>query len=429
MVKMDNLYIKSLPGADTIFRKTFENGSTFLAYPNPTSPAVFFRGLLPVGSLSDPAGKSGLANLLAAMLSTGTVKHNFQELNNLIESCGASISISSGSLATLFSGQCLKEDLPLILGLLLEMLSQPAFPQTHLERLKQQLSVVFKMQAQSTEEMAAQAFDRLYYRGHPYAIPELGLPKTISTISQDDLQEFHRRYFGPRGMVFTISGGMDSEKTAELFNQIFSTWEKPNQAEQIALPEWQPHKQALREHISIPEKSQSNLIVGTNAPNALNPDRQICALGNNILGQFGMMGRIGESVRERSGLAYYAGSSLESGIGPSTWKVNAGVNPNNLDKAIEKIIDELKRFTNEPVSREELDDVKTQTIGQIPLSLESNAGLASFLLGMQRYNRDLNYLRNLPETIEKITAQMILEEAQKYWRLDQLIITSAGSTK
>lgn len=426
---MDNLYIKSLPGADTIFRKTFDNGSTFLAYPNPTSPAVFFRGLLPVGSLSDPAEKSGLANLLAAMLSTGTLKHNFQELNNQIESCGASISISSGSLATLFSGQCLKEDLPLVLGLLLEMLSQPSFPQAHFERLKQQLSVVFKMQAQSTEEMAAQAFDRLYYRGHPYAIPELGVPETVSSISLDDLHEFHKRYFGPRGMVFTISGGMDSEKTAELFNQIFSTWENPNQAEQIALPEWQPHRQAMRDHISLPEKSQSNLIVGTSAPNGLSPNLQTCSLGNNILGQFGMMGRIGEAVRERSGLAYHASSALESGLGPSTWKVYAGVNPNNLDKAINKIIDELKRFTNEPVSREELEDVKSQTIGQIPLSLESNAGLASFLLGLQRYNRDLNYLRNLPEIIEKISAQMILEEAQIYWRLDQLVITSAGSTK
>ena len=426
---MDNLYIKSLPGADTIFRKTFDNGSTFLAYPNPTSPAVFFRGLLPVGSLSDPAEKSGLANLLAAMLSTGTLKHNFQELNNQIESCGASISISSGSLATLFSGQCLKEDLPLVLGLLLEMLSQPSFPQANFERLKHQLSVVFKMQAQSTEEMAAQAFDRLYYRGHPYAIPELGVPETVSSISLDDLHEFHKRYFGPRGMVFTISGGMDSEKTAELFNQIFSTWENPNQAEQIALPEWQPHRQAMRDHISLPEKSQSNLIVGTSAPNGLSPNLQTCSLGNNILGQFGMMGRIGEAVRERSGLAYHASSALESGLGPSTWKVYAGVNPNNLDKAINKIIDELKRFTNEPVSREELEDVKSQTIGQIPLSLESNAGLASFLLGLQRYNRDLNYLRNLPEIIEKISAQMILEEAQIYWRLDQLVITSAGSTK
>lgn len=426
---MDSLDTKSLPGSDTIFRKTFDNGSTFLAYPNPTSPAVFFRGLLPVGSLSDPTRKNGLANLLTAMLSTGTVKHNFQELNNLIESCGASISFSAGSLATLFSGQCLKEDLLLILELLLEMLSQPAFPQKHLERLKQQLSVVFKMQAQSTEEMAAQAFDRIYYRGHPYAIPELGFPETISSISLDDLKEFHSRYFGPRGMILTISGGMDSEKTAELFNQIFSSWEKPNQAKQIALPEWQPHQQAMREHISIPEKSQSNLLIGTNAPNGLNPERQTSALGNNILGQFGMMGRIGESVRERSGLAYYAGSSIESGLGPSTWKVYAGVNPNNLEKAINKIIDELKRFTNEPVSREELDDVKSQTIGQIPLSLESNAGLASFLLSLQRYNRDLNYLRDLPETIEKITAQMILEDAQKYWRLDQLVITSAGRTK
>ncbi|NLC29911.1 MAG: insulinase family protein, partial [Chloroflexi bacterium] len=189
----------ALPGSDTIFRKRFPNGSTFLAYPNSTSPAVFFRGYLPVGSLSDPAGKNGLANFNAGMLSTGTKQHEFRQLHRLLESCGASISISAGALATVFSGQCLKEDLPLILALLMQMLSEPTFPQAHFERLQQQLMTVFRIQSQDTTEMASQAFDRLYYRDHPYAHPELGYPQTVSTICREDLLEFHANYFGPEG--------------------------------------------------------------------------------------------------------------------------------------------------------------------------------------------------------------------------------------
>lgn len=416
----------TLPGSDSIFRKSLQNNGTFLAYPNPTSPAVYFRGYLPVGSLSEPEGKNGLSNLHAAMLSTGTEKLEFRQLNTLIESCGASISISSGYLSTVFSGQCLKEDLPLILGILLEMLSQPTFPQAHFERLHHQLATIFKIQSQDTDEMAAQAFDRLYYRGHPYAHPEIGYPHTVSTISREDLQTFHDTAFGPNGLVVAFAGGMDTEKTANLFEQTFSSWSVPQQKLQADLPDWQPHGEAFREHVNIPEKSQSDLIIGTSAPKGMSEDYQVCALGNSILGQFGMMGRIGESVRERSGLAYYAGSSLEIGIGPTCWKVSAGVNPENLDKAMQKIKDELKRFTNEPVTQAELSEVKEQALGQIPLSLESNVGIVRFLLSLQRFGLSLDYLRELPSILEAVSAEKILACAQKHWDLDRLVITSAG---
>lgn len=416
----------SLPGSDNIFRKNFSNGSTLLAYPNPTSPAVYFRGYLPVGSLSDPTGKNGLASLHAAMLLTGTQRHEFRELHTLIESCGASLSISSGHLSTIFSGQCLKEDLPLILGLLLEILSQPSFPQAHFERLKQQLATIFKIQLQDTEEMASQAFDRLYYRGHPYADPEIGYAQTVANIKLEDLQTFHTRYLGPDGMVIAFSGGMDSEKAADLFQQIFSAWNPTHQQKQTNLPIWQPHREALREHISIAEKSQTNVIIGTSAPIAMSEEYHVCSLGDSILGQFGMMGRIGESVREHSGLAYYAASSLESGIGPSCWKVFAGVNPNNLEKAIVKIKEELKRFISEPVTEKELSDVRQQALGRLPISLESNAGIARLLISLQRYNLSLDYLRELPAVLESVSTEDILACAQKYWGLDKLVITSAG---
>lgn len=416
----------ALPGSDTIFRKFFQNSNTLLAYPNPTSPAVYFRGYLPVGSLSDPVGKNGLSSFHAAMLSTGTRQHEFRQLHTLIESCGASISISSGYLSTVFSGQCLKEDLPFILGILLEMLSQPTFPQSHFERLQQQLATIFKIQSQDTDEMASQAFDRLYFRGHPYAHPEIGYPYTVSKFSREDLQAFHTQKFGPNGLVIAFAGGMESEKTADLFEQIFSNWSVPNQETQADLPAWQPHGEALSDHITIPEKSQSDLIIGTSAPTGMSEEYQVCALGNSILGQFGMMGRIGESVRERSGLAYYAGSSLEVGLGPSTWKVTAGVNPDNLEKAMRKIKEELKRFINEPVTQEELSDVKEQALGHLPISLESNAGIVRYLLSLQRFELSLDYLRELPAILEAVKAEDILACAQKHWDLDRLVITSAG---
>lgn len=421
---MANSY--QLPGKESIFRQSCAEGTTLLAYPNPTSPAVFFRGYLPVGALSDPVGKEGLANLNAAMLSTGTLNHDFRAFHQQIESIGASLSVSAGNLSTLFGGQCLKEDLPRMLDLLLEMLSQPAFPENHFERLRQQLLTVLRINAQNTEEMAAQTFDRLYYRGHPFGRPLLGNQSSVENVTLADLREFHQTYFGPKGLVLAISGGIDPIPTRELFEEKISGWQVRGQKCQADLPPFEPPNQPAREHFLIRGKSQSDLIIGTQAPQTGGEGFFASLLGNNILGQFGMMGRIGESVREKSGLAYVAGSSLETGLGPVCWRVFAGVNPQNLNEAITKIIAELQRFINEPVTPQELDDVRSQTLGHLPLSFETNSGIVRYLLNLQRYNLDLDFLKTLPQKLAEITPEEILEQARRYWDLDKLIIASAG---
>jgi zinc protease len=139
-----------------------------------------------------------------------------------------------------------------------------------------------------------------------------------------------------------------------------------------------------------------------------------------------MMGRIGKSLREKAGLAYEVSSHLGAGIGPTVWKIVAGVNPENLEKAIMLLKQELLRFTSELVTQQELQDVKTQALGRLPLSLETNAGIASILVSIERYSYGLDHLRQLPGIIESVTADEILEAAQRYWDLDKLVITSAG---
>jgi zinc protease len=113
-------------------------------------------------------------------------------------------------------------------------------------------------------------------------------------------------------------------------------------------------------------------------------------------------------------------------LGPTTWQVFAGVNPKNLKKAIALILEELKRFSTELVSEEELADVRSALVGRLPLSLETNAGTASALLNLERYQRDLDYIRQLPGKFAAITREDILRVAQTYWQLDNLVIASAG---
>src|SRR6185369_4326131 len=159
------------------------------------------------------------------------------------------------------------------------------------------------------------------------------------------------------------------------------------------------------------------------------PEFMSALIGNSVLGQFGMMGRIGDVVREKSGLAYYAGSSWNAGIGPGSWEVSAGVNPQNVKKASELIVSELKRFVDEGVTADELADVQANFIGRLPLSLESNGGVANALLNIERHNLGLDYYLRYESLIRAVTPERVLETARKYLDLEKLAIATAGPKK
>jgi zinc protease len=150
------------------------------------------------------------------------------------------------------------------------------------------------------------------------------------------------------------------------------------------------------------------------------------SLGNNILGQFGLMGRIGDVVREKAGLAYYAGSSLSAGQGPGSWEVSAGVNPQNVRKATDLIVSELKRFVDEGVTADELADSRTNYIGRLPLSLESNNGVAGALLNIERFELGLDYYRRYSNLVSEVTTEGVLNAARKFIDPDRLAIAVAG---
>lgn len=99
----------------------------------------------------------------------------------------------------------------------------------------------------------------------------------------------------------------------------------------------------------------------------------------------------------------------------------------NVEKAIDLILKELRRFTREPVSQQELEDSQANYIGRLPLSLESNAGVANAILNLERFSLGLDYYQRYPERIEAITIEQVLQTAQRYIDPEKLIIVSAGT--
>jgi zinc protease len=139
-----------------------------------------------------------------------------------------------------------------------------------------------------------------------------------------------------------------------------------------------------------------------------------------------MYGRIGSQVREAAGLAYYAFSSIAGGPGPGAWKAVAGVNPANVEFAIDLIRDEFRKFLTDGVTLEELSDNQANFIGSLPLQLESNEGVAGALIHLERYDLELDYYQQYPELIASITRKQVLESARRFLSPDNLVVVVAG---
>jgi zinc protease len=418
--------INSLPGPDDIHREVLPNGVTVLARPNFNSPSVVIAGYFEAGALFDPDEKLGLAEYTTIALMRGTKTRTFDEIYQALESVGASLGFNTGVHKSGFNGRSLSEDLPLLLDLLSESLTEPVFPKTEIEKLRSQLLTGLAIRAEDTGDMASMVFDKILFKDHPYSRPEDGYPETIQNVKRNDLVKFHREHYGPRGMVVAIVGAVKPEDAVRQVKRALGSWQAKGQKETPELPPLKALKKTVSKHHRIAGKSQSDLIIGTNGPLRRDPEFMPASIGNNILGQFGMMGRIGDVVREKSGLAYYAYSSLSAGLGPGSWEVNAGVNPQNVKKASDLIVDELKRFVQEGVTADELADTKANFIGRLPLSLESNGGVANALLNIERHDLGLDYYRRYKDLVNEVTADDILNTARKFIDIDKLAIAVAG---
>jgi zinc protease len=227
-------------------------------------------------------------------------------------------------------------------------------------------------------------------------------------------------------MVISVVGAVEPEVVVEKVERLLGEWENPDQPKFIELPPVPAPAEPLKRKELIPGKFQADVVAGVTGPDRRAEDFLPAALGNNILGVFGMMGRVGEAVREEAGLAYYAYSSLSGGMGPGPWYVSAGVDPKNVDQALELVNQEVERFASQLVSPDELADSQSNFIGRLPLSLESNSGMASAILNLERYDLGLDYYRRYPDLVRAVTSEDVLEAARHYWSPERLGVGVAG---
>lgn len=416
----------SLPGPENITRRELPNGVIVLARENFSSHSVVVDADLRAGALWHGRDVAGLADFTGSALMRGTERLAFAEIYEQIESVGASLSVSAGTHTSGFYIKSLAEDLDLMLGLAADALRRPVFPEREVERLRGEILTRLQITANDTRDRALEAFYELAYPDHPYGIVEEGYPETVKALTRQQLIDFHKTHFGPRGMVVVVVGAVTVDKAVDLVARHFGDWTNPAQPPEPVLPALAPITAPRRTHVSLAGKAQADVVLGVPGPARSHPLFLQARLANNILGVFGMGGRIGNQVREKNGLAYYAACNLAGGYGPGPWYAYAGVNPDNVERAVGLMQREIKRFLTRKVTPQEIDDNKAQFIGRLPLGLETNEGVASTISSMELFDLGLDYLVRFPAMFKAITRDDVLTAAREFLSAENYVLATAG---
>jgi zinc protease len=178
--------------------------------------------------------------------------------------------------------------------------------------------------------------------------------------------------------------------------------------------------------IHMPGKAQSDIAYGFTTISRLDPRFYAYAIMNNILGQFGLGGRLADNIRERQGMAYYAFSSFDPSFGEAPLVVRAGVDPNNVQRALEAIDMEVRLLGEEGPTEAEIEETRAYLIGSIPRLLETNYRVATFLQNCEQFGLGMDFDRRLPGLIQGVGTDEVRSAASDVLSPERAAVAVAG---
>ena len=388
------------------------------------SDVAVFQMRLMAGSALD-GDLPGLGRFTTSMLSRGSAGKNLETIADELDSLGATLGFGCGRLTIDGTTKSLAADVDTILGYLADAFRKPDFPDDQIEIVRGQMLSGLRQAENSTRAMANRTMRELVYpEGHPFHTRASGTIESVTAIDRAALVRFHEQAFQPSGAIVAVAGGIDRDAAVALVEKHFGDWR--GSPPEIEIPTVEPPAEQRREDGTLPGKTQADLAIGLPAIHRLHPDYYALSVANLIIGRFGLYGRLGESVRERQGMAYYAYSQLQSGKQLGLWIVNAGVAPDNIDRAIESIIAEVEGFNEGGPTEREFADSTGSILGSIPLGLETSGSQAATAGDIAFHDLGHDYLQRYRDIIRALTPEQITEAARTHLDMGRLTVAVVG---
>ena len=383
------------------------------------SVQIAFRG----GSVTDPAGKEGLANMVAGLLDEGAGDLDSAAFQERLQELAIGFSARANKDTFRLSVRTLVEHRDEAFRMLGMALSTPRYDPRPVERIRQQLRVVLARDAEDPDRIASRTWFARAFPNHPYGRPNRGTLESITAITRDDLAAFSRNRFARDNAVIGVVGDVTPKELQRLLDIGFGDLAETARPVEVAetMPSAAGSVTVIRKPIP-----QSVVMFGLPGLKRDEPDYYAAYLMNYVLGGGGFASRLYQEGREKRGLAYSVYTYLYPYDHSAVYLGGVATVNERVGDSLDIIEAQIADVAANGITADELERAKTFLNGSFPLQLDSNVKIARTLVGIQLDNLGKDYIRRRPELINAVTLEDIRRIAERLLGRADLTIVVVG---
>lgn len=388
-----------------------------------TNPIISVRFAFRGGSALDPAGKEGLANLVAALLDEGAGELDSKAFSAALEDLSIGLDFQDG--VDTFGGnlKTLVENKDTAFRLLRLALTEPRFDAEPVARVKSQILVGIRQSAEDPGKLASRTLLKTVFAGHAYGRPAEGTEDSVNAITVAELKSFVAERLARDNLFIGVIGDITPAALAEEIEAVFGKLPAKAQPWQLAAVEPVGAGRTIVIEKAVP---QSTIVFAEKGVMRADPDFYAAFVMNHILGSGGFTSRLYDAIREQRGLAYEVHSGLQPFDFAALIAGGAGTANARVADTLQLLRQEWAKMAEKGVAQQELDDAKTFITGSYPLRFLSSDRIAAMLVGLQVENLGIDYPERRNGLIEKVTLDDVNRVARKLLDPKRLTVVVVG---
>ncbi|UCG30072.1 MAG: insulinase family protein [candidate division WOR-3 bacterium] len=409
--------------ATDIQRDTLDNGLVILTVEAHRIPVVEMRAYVRAGSVLDPSGKEGLANLTGQCLIRGTGQYSYGELVESIESVGGEFTPFVTEDYAGFNGKVLSKDLGRLIDILESCLQHPEFDSLELLRLKRETISLIKVRSDNPFEVSEKGFRSLLFGDHPLGHFPEGIESSVAAITAPEARDFYDTYYRPNNTFLIFVGDFIKDSLLMMLRSHFELW-KRQEMPKLEFVEPAPIDRSKAKVIPM-DISQAYILLGNFGPRYGEADWNAARVMNYVLGGAGLTSRISGTIREEKGLAYIAYSSFRRFINGGYFAAEVQTKKEMVNEAVTALIQEMEKI-RDTIHVEEVARAKKFYTGYLPLAYDTYGEMASIIASIEIDDLGLDYLSRFEDYIRALTISDLQTAAKKYLHPERFYLLIVG---
>ena len=407
-------------------RKVLKNGLRIITVPQKDSLSATVLVLVEAGSKYETKRISGLSHFLEHMCFKGTSNRpSALHITTELDQLGAQYNAFTGQEYTGYYAKVRSEKLTDAVDIIADLYSNPLLNEEEIEREKGVVIEEINMYEDLPPRKAPELFEELLYGDQPAGWPIGGLKDVIRKLNRKDLVKYRSQHYVAQATSIVVVGSFNEKKLIKQLEEAFANVPSNKKFGKVKTRESQKKPQLS---IQYKKSDQTHLVIGCRSFAEDDERRFALRVMNDILGG-GMSSRLFQRVREELGAAYYVRSGASLYTDHGYWAAGAGVDHKKLNLVIKAILEEMRRLTREPVSKEDLQRAKDHLSGNLVLGLESSDDLALFY-GMQEIsNRPVMTPQQILKKIIDVKPNDIMKVAKHIFTNKKLNLALIGPTR